>query len=134
MRATRMSNFSEDQAAFMRAGDQTVGEWNAIQAIRYAAHVEEEAVELVDALAEKNYVKAVDGAVDCIVVCIGFLHSLGVDPNAAWAAVHRANMRKVVDGKVCRREDGQIGKPPGWYGPEEELAELVKAAKSEYRP
>ena len=71
-------------------------------------------------------VKALDGAVDTIVVAIGFICSMGIDPNKAWAAVNAANMRKVVDGKVYRRDDGQIGKPPLWYGPEEELAALVR--------
>ena len=73
----------------------------------------------------------IDGAVDCIVVCLGFLHSLGIDPNEAWAAVHRANMRKVDGslGPIVRRGDNQIGKPPGWYGPEAELAELVEKAR-----
>jgi predicted HAD superfamily Cof-like phosphohydrolase len=69
-------------------------------------------------------VSVIDGAVDTIVVAIGLLHSLGIDPFKAWDAVHRANMSKIVDGKVYLREDGQIGKPPGFVGPEEDLAKL----------
>lgn len=120
-----MSNYwADDQAAFMKAGDQTVGTFNRDQAKRYVEHMQEEAMETLEAVVWCDYVKAIDGAVDTIVVAIGFLHSLGVDPFKAWNAVYVANMRKVIDGKVYRRPDGQIGKPDGWYGPEEELAKL----------
>lgn len=123
-------NWVADQAEFMRAGGQTVSEWNEDQASRYSKHILEEAEEsYLDWQVEGSEEKAVDGAIDCIVVCIGFLLSLGIDPDKAWAAVHAANMRKVIDGKVYRRPDGQIGKPPGWYGPEDELRHLVEAAQ-----
>ena len=121
-----MSNWAQDQAAFMLAGEQTVGEFNFVQACRYADHMLEEANETKRDLASGDYTKAVDGAVDTIVVAIGFLHSIGVNPDKAWDIVHAANMRKVIDGKVYRRDDGQIGKPPNFVGPEEELAELVR--------
>ena len=120
-----MSNYwSDDQARFMRAGEQTVGEFNPEQAKRYLKHMLEEVSETKRDLDDGDYVKAIDGAVDTIVVAIGFLHSLGVCPWAAWNAVHAANMRKVIDGKVYRRTDNQIGKPENWYGPEEELEKL----------
>lgn len=120
-----MSNYwPDDQSRFMLAGDQTVGTFNRDQAKRYLCHIVEESHETQAGFLEGDYVAAIDGAVDTIVVAIGFLHSLGVDPFKAWNAVHAANMRKVIDGKVYRRPDGQIGKPDGWYGPEEELAKL----------
>lgn len=122
-----MSNWSQDQSAFMIAGEQTVGQMNTGQAWRYAKHLQEESKETVDALTELDYVKAVDGAVDSIVVAIGLLHSLGVDPNAAWNIVHKANMSKLVDGKVYKRPDGQIGKGPNFVPPEAELKLLVDA-------
>lgn len=120
-----MNHWAQDQAAFMLAGEQTVGEFNLDQAWRYIEHMEEETQETAEAMTNRDYVKAVDGAVDTIVVAIGFLHSIGVNPDKAWDIVHAANMRKVVNGKVYRRNDGQIGKPPGFVGPEAELAELV---------
>lgn len=119
-----MSNWSQDQAAFMLAGGQTTDTFNEAQAWRYVGHIREETEETELAMHLGNYVHAIDGAVDIIVVAIGLLHSLGVNPDKAWAAVHAANMRKVINGEVYRRDDGQIGKPPGWYGPEEELAKL----------
>jgi len=36
--------------------------------------------------------------------------------------VHNANMRKLVDGKVMRREDGKVLKPEGWSPPNIEKA------------
>ena len=42
-------------------------------------------------------------------------HGLNLDP--LFKIVHRANMQKVVDGKVIRREDGKILKPEGWEDP-----------------
>ena len=124
-----MSHWAEDQARFMIAGDQTVTRWNLEQAERYAKHIGEEARELKEAFDEEDYTKAVDGAVDAIVVSIGFLLSLGVNPYRCWDAVHAANMRKIVAGSMFRREDGQIGKPPGWYGPESELEQIVIEAR-----
>jgi predicted HAD superfamily Cof-like phosphohydrolase len=92
--------------------------------------MEEEAGEAVLAWDRGDMVNVIDGAVDTIVVAIGLLHSLGVDPFRAWDAVHKANMSKIVDGKVYLREDGQIGKPPGFVGPEEELKKLFDAVSS----
>ena len=121
-------DWATDQALFMEAGGQTVTGHNQAQADRYLHHIHEEVTELWrDHGVDK--VKALDGAVDTIVVCLGYLISIGIDPRKAWDAVHAANMRKVVDGKLYRREDGQIGKPPGWYGPEEELKALVNSVE-----
>lgn len=120
-----MSNYwADDQSKFMLAGGQTVGAFNLDQARRYADHMLEEAKETKDDLDAGDYVKAIDGAVDSIVVAIGFLHSIGVDPFKAWNAVHAANMSKLVDGKVYKRPDGQIAKGPNFVPPEPELAKL----------
>lgn len=127
-----MSTFVMDQAQFMIAAEQTVTSWNIDQAERYANHIKEEARELKEAFDEKDYVKAVDGAVDSIVVALGFLLSLGVSPYRAWDAVHAANMRKVDGscGDMVWRPDGQLGKPINWYGPEPELKTLVDEVKA----
>ncbi len=120
-----MSNYwSDDMGRFMALGGQSTGRFNEDQAARYLSHIEEESKETVLAWDRGDMVNVIDGAVDTIVVAIGLLHSLGVDPFRAWDAVHKANMSKIVDGKVYRREDGQIGKPPGFVGPEEDLAKL----------
>lgn len=120
-----MSNWAQDQAAFMLAGEQTVGEFNFVQACRYADHILEEANETKRDLASGDYVKAIDGAVDTIVVAIGFLHSIGVNPEKAWDIVHAANMSKLLDGKVYKRPDGQIAKGPNFVPPEPKLKKLL---------
>ena len=122
-----MSNYwADDMRRFMILGEQTIGKFNEEQASRYLSHMEEEAEETVLAWDRGDMVNVIDGAVDTIVVAIGLLHSLGVDPFKAWDAVHRANMRKVDGscGPIVKREDGQLGKPANWYGPEEDLAKL----------
>lgn len=118
--------WAQDQAEFMTAADQTIGTFNKPQLARYLKHIAEEVAEINEAQAEPKGVEFLDGLVDTIVVCIGAIHSMGVDPDKAWQAVHAANMRKVLpNGSICRRSDGQIGKPPGWYGPENDLMELM---------
>lgn len=119
-----METAARQQAEFMLAGDQTVGTFNRDQAKRYLCHIVEESHETQAGFLEGNYVAAIDGAVDTIVVAIGFLHSLGVDPFKAWNAVHAANMSKLVDGKVYKRQDGQIAKGPNFVPPEPALAKL----------
>lgn len=122
-----MSNYwSDDMGRFMAIGGQSTGRLNEDQARRYINHIEEEARETKHAMNRGDMVNVIDGAVDTIVVAIGLLHSLGVDPFKAWDAVHKANMRKVDGscGAMVLREDGQLGKPIHWYGPEEELAKL----------
>lgn len=42
-------------------------------------------------------------------------HGMNLDP--LFKIVHQANMQKVVDGRVLRREDGKILKPAGWTDP-----------------
>lgn len=123
-----MTNWAEDQAHFMLAGGQTVNQINLDQMERYKHHIIEEAGEIDEAFASQEWEKVLDGAVDTIVVCIGLIRSMGINPNEAWNAVHEANMRKVVDGQVYRRADDQIGKPPGWYGPEKQLEGMLDRA------
>ena len=126
-------SFSSDQAEFMRAAGQLVGDdegsdpVKAAQAYRYIKHLAEEARETLEAWSgEGTFEEVIDGLVDTIVVALGGLHSLGVDPDRCWSAVHAANMRKVNGscGPKVFREDGQIGKPEGWFGPEDELRQI----------
>jgi predicted HAD superfamily Cof-like phosphohydrolase len=122
-----MSNYwSDDMGRFMAMGGQSTGRFNEGQAARYLSHMEEEAKETVLAWDRGDMVSVIDGAVDTIVVAIGLLHSLGVDPFKAWDAVHKANQSKLDGslGPIVLRDDGQIGKPVGFVGPEEELAKL----------
>lgn len=128
-----MSDFAQRQKAFMLAGGQTVDRLNLDQAHRYRIHIVEEVDELCEALFDferegslETLVKVLDAVSDLKVVANGLAWSLGVNPSDVDKAVADANDRKLVGGKVYRREDGQIGKPPGWVGPEAEIEEIVK--------
>lgn len=142
-----MSNWAEDQAAFMRACGQSVGKPSYEQSMLYTDLVSEEARETYDAalmvegsffpdcpdwdeLPDEEKARAVnfaaelaDGAIDTICVCLGLLHSMGVDPQRAWDEVHRVgNMSKIdpATGTVLKREDGKVQKPEGWTPPDME--------------
>ncbi|MEQ8840038.1 MAG: hypothetical protein RIB98_03580 [Acidimicrobiales bacterium] len=43
-----------------------------------------------------------------------------------FAIVHGANMQKVVDGRVIRRDDGKILKPDGWRDPGPRLLDEMR--------
>lgn len=67
-----------------------------------------------EALAE-----VIDGAVDVIVIAIGLLCSLGVNPQKAWDEVYRSNRSKVQpDGTVLYRADGKVQKPDTYSPPD----------------
>lgn len=120
-----LKTWAQDQKDFMLLGGQTTGVLNKAQLGRYMSHIEEESWEAIEAYEQDDLVALLDGLVDTIVVAIGAMHSLGIDPDRAWSIVHAANMRKFPDGKPYYRHDGQIGKPPGWIGPEKCLASLL---------
>jgi predicted HAD superfamily Cof-like phosphohydrolase len=50
---------------------------------------------------------------------------MGLDLRPALAAVHEANLRKLVDGQPLKRADGKFIKPAGWVGPENDLRALL---------
>jgi len=52
--------------------------------------------------------------VDVLNVLVGLLLSQGLPVEAMFDAIHAANLRKQVDGRVVRRADGKILKPDGW--------------------
>jgi predicted HAD superfamily Cof-like phosphohydrolase len=51
---------------------------------------------------------------DIIYIACGTAVSYGIPLDEVFNAIHSANMNKLVDGKVIRREDGKIKKPEGW--------------------
>jgi predicted HAD superfamily Cof-like phosphohydrolase len=106
----------QDQARFMQASQQTVGEFNPAQYQLYCNLIHEEFNELV---ASDNIVDDLDALVDILVVTIGAIHSLGADAEGAWQEVMRSNLAKIdpETGKVRKREDGKVLKPEGWTPP-----------------
>ena len=121
-----MTNPFRDQEKFMRACDQTVGDWNEDQFNMYLKLIEEECKELVLALNEKDCVETFDALLDIVVVCVGAMHSMGTDPEGGWKEVMSTNFAKIdkETGKVRKREDGKVLKPIGWIPPD--LKQFIK--------
>ncbi|KIA81496.1 phosphoribosyl-ATP pyrophosphohydrolase [Chromobacterium piscinae] len=65
-------------------------------------------------------------AVDVLNVVCGLLLSQGLPLEAMCEAIHEANLRKCVDGKVARRADGKVLKPEGWQ-PADKLGVIRRA-------
>lgn len=107
----------QDQARFMQASGQTVGQFNKQQYQLYCNLIQEEFNELV---ASDNIVDDLDALVDILVVTIGAIHSLGADAEGAWQEVMRSNLAKIDpdSGQVRKREDGKVLKPAGWTPPD----------------
>ena len=119
----QMTNPFRDQEKFMRACEQTVGEFNEQQYQLYCNLISEEFNELV---ASTTKVDDLDALIDILVVTIGAIHSLGADAEGAWKEVMSTNFAKIdkQTGRVRKREDGKVLKPAGWTPPE--LEQFVK--------
>jgi predicted HAD superfamily Cof-like phosphohydrolase len=115
-----MSNVFRDQAKFMNACGQTVGERNQDQFDLYLKLIKEEVDELQTAVDQNDRVEQLDALIDIMVVTVGAVQSLGVDGEGAWKEVMSTNFAKIdsLTGRVRKREDGKILKPVGWRPPE----------------
>jgi predicted HAD superfamily Cof-like phosphohydrolase len=125
-----MSNVFRDQAKFMNACGQTVGESNKDQFNMYLGLIKEEFLELLvaqgidpatgDQVGPVDKVETLDALIDIMVVTVGALQSLGVDAEGAWKEVMSTNFAKIdsLTGLVRKREDGKVLKPVGWRAPE----------------
>ena len=104
-----MTNPFRDQAKFMTACDQTVGEYNQKQYDLYVKLIEEEFKELKEAIAASDPVEQLDALEDILVVTIGAIHSMGADGEGGWKEVMGTNFAKIdkETGKVRKREDGR---------------------------
>lgn len=108
-----------DQEKFMKACDQTTGEFNNQQLTLYLNLIREEYDELMQANQEDDRLEMLDALIDILVVTIGAIHSAGFDAEGAWREVMATNFAKIdrETGKVRKREDGKVLKPVGWTAP-----------------
>jgi predicted HAD superfamily Cof-like phosphohydrolase len=115
-----MPNVFKDQATFMRACDQTVGEFNVAQFNLYTKLIEEEFKELKVAVDNVDELETLDALIDILVVTVGAIHSIGADGEGAWREVMRSNLSKIdrETGKVRKREDGKVLKPVNYSPPD----------------
>jgi len=111
-----VTNPFRDQEKFMRACEQTVGDFNEQQYQLYCNLISEEFNELI---ASTTKVDDLDALIDILVVTVGAIHSLGVDAEGAWKEVMSTNFAKIdkQTGRVRKREDGKVLKPAGWTPP-----------------
>lgn len=114
-----MPNPFRDQEKFMKACDQSVGEFNHKQFTMYLGLIKEETTELNEAINNNDAVETLDALIDMLVVTIGAIHSAGYDAEGAWKEVMKTNFEKIDNetGKVRKREDGKVLKPLGWVPP-----------------
>ena len=115
-----------DQEKFMRACDQKTDAYVISQYKMYLNLIDEEHVELKQAVAEDDMAEQLDALIDILVVTIGAIHSAGFDGEGAWKEVMSTNFAKIdrETGRVRKREDGKVLKPVGWKAPE--LANFLK--------
>ena len=115
-----MSNVFRDQAKFMNACGQSVGNSNVEQYAMYLKLINEEVGELHQAVLAGDRVEQLDALIDILVVTIGAVQSLGADGEGAWKEVMSTNFAKIdsLTGRVRKREDGKVLKPVGWRPPE----------------
>lgn len=127
----------QDQRRFMGACGQSTAAYNEKQTILYTKLLLEETTETSNATlrlplgsaqpTSEQLAELADGALDVIVVAIGVLYSLGLDPQPLWNEVQRSNIAKIdpATGQVRKREDGKVLKPDGWSPPD--LRTLIEA-------
>jgi len=115
-----MSNVFRDQAKFMNACGQTVGQRNQEQFDLYLKLIQEEVEELQTAVDNNDRIEQLDALIDIMVVTVGAVQSLGADGEGAWKEVMSTNFAKIdsLTGRVRKREDGKVLKPVGWRPPE----------------
>lgn len=79
------------------------------------ALLDEEAIELCDALEAGDLAQIAKEGCDLIYVVAGLFAEYGIDGAAVWAEVQRSNMSKLgEDGEPVLRADGKVLKGPGY--------------------
>lgn len=109
-------NVFKDQKKFMQACGQSTDIDNKLQLELYKRLIDEEVAEFFES---KDRVNTVKELIDIIVVTVGALYSLGIDPEEAWEEVVKSNNSKIdpVTGKVLKRDDGKVLKGPNYVAP-----------------
>ena len=79
-----------------------------------------------------SVVDQADAVIDLMYFALGTLVEMGVDGEALFDIVHRANMKKVSE-SVSVRADGKIQKPADWVTPESEMAASIVETNSPFK-
>jgi predicted HAD superfamily Cof-like phosphohydrolase len=89
-------------------------------------HMVEESDEFLNSAAIGDMVGVADAIADLIYVAIGTAVQAGIPIDKVWAAVHRCNMQRKA--ASTERHVYDAAKPPGWIGPEAEIARILGIA------
>ena len=81
--------------------------------------------ELKELKEAKDITEQADAFVDIIYYSCNLALKNGINLDPIFDIVHDCNMKKVVNGKIIRRDDGKILKPKNWIGPEELIKENI---------
>lgn len=120
-------SYFEDVREFHEASNTLVNDvpgWDEnVHQLRMALH-QEEYMELLVAMHDRNLVGTADGIADLIYVLCGTALAFGIPLNEVFAEVHRSNMTK---GDGSKRDDGKIMKGPNFRPPD--IAGILEAAQ-----
>ena len=80
--------------------------------------IEEELLELKEAIKQKNIIEAADALTDILYVTYGAGHALGIELDKCFDEVQNSNMSKLgTDGKPIYNESGKVMKGPNYFKP-----------------
>lgn len=82
-----------------------------------SALIKEEFKELDSAFLDADLIEFADALGDILYVVYRLADVAGIPIDEVFAEIHRSNMTKFPGGKIIRREDGKILKPPTWEAP-----------------
>lgn len=81
--------------------------------------IDEERIELQEALDAGDIVEVADALGDMIYVINGLAIEMGIPLDAVVREIHRSNMSKLgLDGQPIYREDGKVLKGPNYFKPD----------------
>jgi len=86
--------------------------------------MQEELDEYLNAAMSGDIVGVSDALADIVYVALGTAHIMNLPFDDIWNAVQNANMRK-ERGTTKRGNKYDAVKPPGWVGPESEIARAI---------
>jgi predicted HAD superfamily Cof-like phosphohydrolase len=117
-----MSNFKSVKKFMETFGQEIKDKANfpdeKIQNLRVSL-IEEELLELKDAIKNKDIKEVADALTDILYVTYGAGHSFGIDLDKCFDEVQRSNMSKLgEDGKPIYNEYGKVLKGPNYFKPD----------------
>ena len=120
-----MTNMAQDQRDFMYMGNQLTQKYDEEQVLLYTSLIKEEVNELLMSYLLEDKAETLKEATDVIVVTLGLIWSMGVNPNDVWNLVHANNMAKVNE-TVIKDENGKIMKSPESIARKEKMMESIR--------